>query len=64
MLFRSTGADQVHASLSGRRHDASLAANAALRFGAAALPPEDQVRTTEGVLVAAMRARLDNPVPV
>ena len=61
-VLRLTGADQVHASLSGRGHDASLAANAALRFGAVVLPPEDQVRKTDGALVTAMRARLDNPV--
>ncbi len=57
-LLRLTGADQVHASLSGSRMDPSTAANPALHFGAATMPPEDHVRITDPVLVAAMRAAL------
>lgn len=57
-VLRRTGADQVHASLSGSRRDPSTAANPALRFGAAAMPPEDQVRITDAALVAAMAAAL------
>jgi copper homeostasis protein len=58
-ILRLTGADQVHASLSGSLRDTSTAANGAIRFGAAAIPPEDQVRITDGVLVTAMRRVLD-----
>jgi copper homeostasis protein len=58
-LLRLTGADQVHASLSGTVRDPSTSANEAIRFGAAAIPPEDQVRITDGALVAAMRRELD-----
>ena len=57
-VLRLTGCDQVHASLSGRAADRSTAANPALRFGPAGLP-EDQVRVTDGSLVAAMRRLLD-----
>jgi copper homeostasis protein len=57
-LLRLTGADQVHASLSGSRRDPSTGANPAIRFGATAMPPEDYVRTTDLSLVAAMRALL------
>lgn len=60
-VLHLSGADQVHASLSGRTHDASLAAHGVIRFGAAVLPAEDQVRTTAQTLVAAMRAQLDFP---
>jgi copper homeostasis protein len=58
-ILRLTGANQVHASLSGVVRDTSTAANGAIRFGAAAIPPEDQVRITDGALVAAMRRVLD-----
>lgn len=58
-LLRQTGADQVHASLSSRTLDPSLAANPALRFGAVAMPPEDQVRVADRDLIAAMRSQLD-----
>jgi copper homeostasis protein len=54
-VLRLTGADQLHASLSGSRRDPSTAANPTLRFGAAAIPPEDHVRITDGALVAEMR---------
>jgi copper homeostasis protein len=57
-LLRLTGADQVHASLSGSRKDPSTAANPAIHFGAATMPPEEHVRITDPVLVAAMRAAL------
>ena len=57
-LLRLTLADQVHASLSGSRRDLSTAANPAIRFGAAAVPPEDHVRITDGALVAAMHTVL------
>jgi copper homeostasis protein len=58
-VLRLTGADQVHASLSGSVRDSSTAANTAIRFGAAAIPPEDEVRITDGGLVAAMRRKLN-----
>ncbi len=57
-LLRLTGADQVHASLSGSRRDLSTAANPAIHFGAAAMPPEEHVRITDGALVAAMHTVL------
>jgi copper homeostasis protein len=57
-VLQLTGADQLHASLSGSRRDPSTAANPALRFGAAAIPPEDHVRITDGALVAELRAVL------
>jgi copper homeostasis protein len=57
-LLRLTGADQVHASLSGSRKDPSTAANPAIHFGATAMPPEEHVRITDPALVAAMRAAL------
>jgi copper homeostasis protein len=57
-LLRLTGADQVHASLSGSRSDPSTAANPLIRFGAAVMPAEDHVRITDLALVAAMRAIL------
>jgi copper homeostasis protein len=57
-LLRLTGADQVHASLSGSMRDPSTGANRAIRFGATAVPPEDYVRTTDPSLVAAMRTLL------
>ncbi len=57
-LLQLTGADQVHASLSGSRCDPSTAANPAIHFGAAAMPPEDHVRVTDGVQVAAMHTVL------
>lgn len=53
-LLQLTGANQVHASLSGSRRDLSTAANPAIRFGAVAVPPEDHVRITDGALVAAI----------
>jgi copper homeostasis protein len=59
-VLRLTGADQVHASLSGSRRDPSTAANPELRFGAAALPPEDEVRITDPSRVAHMRGVLDH----
>jgi copper homeostasis protein len=58
-LLRLTRAEAVHASLSGHTVDPSLAANPTLRFGAAALPPEDQVRIADPLLVRAVRAALD-----
>jgi copper homeostasis protein len=61
-ILRLTGADQVHASLSGTAHDPSTAANRGIRFGAAAIPPEDQVRITDGALVAAMRRQIDREI--
>lgn len=57
-LLRLTGADQVHASLSGSRRDPSTAANPAIRFGAAAMPPVEHVRITDRLLVAAMHTVL------
>ena len=57
-VLRRTGADQVHASLSGQVPDRSTAANPLLRFGPAGLP-EDHVRVTDGELVAALRQVLD-----
>jgi copper homeostasis protein len=60
-VLQQTGADQVHASLSGKTPDRSTAANPALRFGPAALPAEGQVRVTDGALVAAMRQAVDAP---
>jgi copper homeostasis protein len=54
-VLRLTGCDQLHASLSAKVHDRSMAANPLLRFGPAGLP-EDQVRVTDGELVAAMRS--------
>ena len=57
-LLRLTGADQVHASLSGRRSDLSTAANPAIHFGALVMPPEDHIRITDGALVAAMHTVL------
>jgi copper homeostasis protein len=53
-LLSLTGADQVHASLSGSRSDQSTAANPAIHFGAPAMPPEEHVRITDVKLVAAM----------
>jgi copper homeostasis protein len=58
-LLRLTGADAVHASLSGHTLDTSTAANATLNFGATALPPEHHVRCADPTLVRAMRAALD-----
>jgi copper homeostasis protein len=58
-VLRLTGAGQVHASLSGARRDPSTSANPTLRLGAAALPPEDQVRITDLARVAEMRTLLD-----
>jgi copper homeostasis protein len=58
-LLRLTGADAVHASLSGYTLDSSTAANPTLHFGPATLPPEDQVRMADPALVRAMRAVLD-----
>ena len=57
-VVRLTGANQVHASLSGSRRDLSPAANPALHFGALAMPPEDHVRITDEALVAAMHTVL------
>jgi copper homeostasis protein len=57
-VLAATGADQLHASLSGSRRDLSTAANPSLRFGAAALPDEEHVRITDEALVRAMRAVL------
>ena len=57
-LLHMTGADQVHASLSGSRRDPSTAANPAIHFGAPTMPPEDHVRITDGNLVAAMHTVL------
>lgn len=57
-LLRLTGADQVHASLSGSRTDPSTWANPMIRFGATTMPPEDHVRVTDPYVVAAMRAVL------
>ena len=58
-LVRVTGADQVHASLSGQMLDRSTSANPRLRFGATSLPDEQQVRFTDTSLVAQMRTVLD-----
>jgi copper homeostasis protein len=58
-VIHSTGATQVHASLSGARYDRSTAARPAIRFGAAGGPPEDHVRILDPAMVAAMRALLD-----
>ncbi len=60
-VLQLSGADQVHASLSGFTQDSSLAANPALRFGAAALPPEKQVRITDPALVTAIHALITLP---
>lgn len=57
-LLRLTGADQVHASLSGSRRDPSTAGNSAIHFGAPAMPPEEHVRITDMNLVAAMHTVL------
>jgi copper homeostasis protein len=57
-LLRITDADQIHASLSGRRSDPSTAANPSIHFGAVAMPPEEHVRITDGALVAAMHTVL------
>jgi copper homeostasis protein len=57
-LLRLTGAEQVHASLSGSRRDRSTMANPAIHFGALAMLPEDHVRITDGNLVAAMHTVL------
>jgi len=57
-LVRLTGANQVHASLSGSRRDLSTAANPALHFGALTMPPEEHVRITDEAQVAAMHTVL------
>lgn len=54
-VLRRTGCDQVHASLSGRVEDRSVAGNGAIRFTPEALGPQEQVRTVDRNLVAAMR---------
>ena len=57
-LLRLTGADQVHASLSGSRMDPSTAANPAIHFGAATMPPEEHVRITDPALGRRYACRL------
>ena len=57
-LLEATGADQVHASLSGEQVDATLDASDPLGFRAAPLPG-DQYKATQGERVSALRAALD-----
>ena len=58
-ILTRTGCDQVHASLSGQRVDASTAGRPQIRFGAATLPPEDRYTATDPAAVEAMRRLLE-----
>jgi copper homeostasis protein len=53
-----TGCTQVHASLRGRRHDASVAARPQVSFGGSFRPAEDRYDATDSELVADLRRRL------
>lgn len=54
-----TGCDQLHASLRGRRADASVAARPQVSFGGATRPAEDRYDATSAEAVAGMRGLLD-----
>ncbi len=53
-----TGCTEVHASLRSGRIDSSASGRPQVRFGAAALPPEDRIDATDAGLVADLVARL------
>jgi copper homeostasis protein len=57
-VLARTGCDQVHASLRAGRSDPSTAARPHVRFGAAAIPPEDRFDATSSDLVRQMRELL------
>jgi copper homeostasis protein len=53
-VLARTGCDQVHASLSGSRRDASVQARPQVSFGGTLKPPEDLFGVTDPGAVAAM----------
>jgi copper homeostasis protein len=57
-LIRGTGCDQVHASLREERIDRSTAGRPQVRFGRAALPPEDRYDATSPDAVRQLRTIL------
>ncbi len=58
-VVQRTGCDQVHASLSAARKDASVAARPQVTFGGALKPPEDEFTATDCAAVVALRLALD-----
>ncbi len=54
-IIAKTGCDQLHGSLRGRRHDASVSARPQISFGSAAAVPEDQYDATSEEAVSGLK---------